>query len=86
MGGYTKDFRNLLTILKNRDEKIAGVAAALKYSKCILGKWKQQSLFRTCEISARHIRIKPLKNAVSDDCGKIFSPAYQYNPSKIQQK
>ena len=85
MGGYTKDFRNLLTILKNRVEKIARVAAALKYSKCI-GKMETTNLFRTCEISARQIRIKPLKNAVSDDCGKIFSPAYQYNPSKIQQK
>ena len=33
MGGYTKDFRNLLTILKNREEKIARVAAALKVNK-----------------------------------------------------
>ena len=29
MGAYTKDFRNLLTILKNREEKFARVAAAL---------------------------------------------------------
>ena len=33
MGGHTKDFRNLLTILKNREEKIARVAAALKVNK-----------------------------------------------------
>ena len=29
MRGYTKDFRNLLTFLINREEKIARVAAAL---------------------------------------------------------
>ena len=37
MGGYTKDFRNLLTILKNREEKFAHVAAALRLVS-ILGK------------------------------------------------